>query len=208
MRDVRPLRATEGVNMTRRTFLYVGLLVLATAVTAESTVLSQTVRTHEPGLYATRISGSTRSQIEQAVSGFEPGWASTPHTMCGGHGCLFEFAKGDQFLRIEVTFMESSAEATKQLDYRLNAVALPEYRPLEGVGDEAFLVTDRGPILFRAGTAVVSVKRNHQYGVAAGNLRAARRASRGPRGSGNCLEGTGWGGPCVEGGSNSLIGGC
>ena len=133
-----------------------GIEVLATL--AQAAMHQEKVIRVERGEYASQIDENIQKRIEADLSQRDPKWAVTTlaHSSTSSHR-LLELRQGKIRVWVSMQYLSTVEDAAKDLQYRLYTISMPRFKPLKGVGEEGYVMTEKGGILLRVGRVVVSV---------------------------------------------------
>ena len=128
------------------------------AVLAQATPYQEKVFRMERGEYAGQIEENTQKSIEADLSRRDPKWEvkTLSHSSTASHR-LLELKRADIRVTVSLQYLLTVDDAAKHLQYRLHMISMPRFKPLKGVGEEGYLLTEKGPIWFRVGKVIVSV---------------------------------------------------
>lgn len=134
----------------------VGLQIVTTI--AHAAAHQEKVFRIEHGEYASQIDENTQKRIEADLRQSDSNWEvkTLAHSSTASHR-LLELSQGDLKVTVSLQYLLTADDAAKHLQYRLQTISMPRFKPLRGVGEEAYVLTEKGPIWFRVGRIVVSV---------------------------------------------------
>jgi hypothetical protein len=144
--------------------MYLG--VIATVV--NGTFAQQPIRRIEPGEYADYVDEKIQSRIETELKLSEPQWLVTTVKYSPNkdysHGSyrLLELKQGTTTVTVGITYFKSVEDAAKNIQYRWFLIQMPRFEAVKGVGDEAYSLTGKGPLLFRVQSLVVRIDSSDQ----------------------------------------------
>lgn len=84
-------------------------------------------------------------------------WTLSAHYESSPAAAYWEWKDGKRKVMVIVSYLASRDDAKRRVEYTLKGVALPKYKPIYGIGEEAYLITETGPVLFRVKSVVVDV---------------------------------------------------
>jgi hypothetical protein len=154
--DVRPLRGV--VEMRAIIVFCVAMGIQALAILAQTATYQEKVSRIERGEYASQIDENTQTRIEADLSQRDPKWGITTlaHSSTASHR-LLELRQGELRVWVSMQYLLTVEDAAKHLQYRLSTISMPRFKPLKGVGEEGYVLTEKGHIWLRVGRTVVSV---------------------------------------------------
>jgi hypothetical protein len=74
-----------------------------------------------------------------------------------GSHAAFDWKLDEETVTIFIFEGSSTEEAIKNLKFSLSTIQMPKYNPLSGLGEEAYLITSSGPIIFRRSNVMTTV---------------------------------------------------
>ena len=154
--SVRLLTAVVDMKGTIILCVVVGIQILTTI--AHAAARQEKVFRIERGEYASQIDEKIQKRIEADLRQRDYNWEVTTlaHSSTASHR-LLELRQGDLKVTVSIQYLLTVDDAAKHLQYRLQMISMPRYKPLRGVGEEGYVLTEKGPIWFRVGKIVVSV---------------------------------------------------
>jgi hypothetical protein len=113
----------------------------------------------ERGQYADQIDVDIENRIENELKLGDPQWSVTilKHSSQGGHR-LLELKQGTLRVTAGIVYLKTVGDAAKDLQFRLNTIQIPRFKKLAGLGDEGYIMTETGPLLFRVQIIVVQIE--------------------------------------------------
>src|SRR3712207_2046005 len=107
-----------------------------------------------PAAYAGRPAASSNPVVEAAIGESvrrnEPKWKLSAHYESSPGTSHWEWKDGGREVSAVGSYLASEVDAARRVKYTLSGIAVPRYRPVQGPGDEAYLMTADGTALFRA----------------------------------------------------------
>ena len=125
---------------------------------AQAAAYQEKVFRIERGEYASEIDETTQKRIEADLRQRNPNWEVTTlaHSSTASHR-LLELRQGELRVWVSMQYLLTVEDAAKHLQYRLYTISMPRFKPLKGVGEEGYVLTEKGHILLRVGRMVLSV---------------------------------------------------
>lgn len=135
-------------------------LILTSLVTAHAQLQTVPFENFEiaPGKIADTVNQSVQEKIKQEIQDNFKDWRleyvlekkeSSSATMI--------WINGEERMVVEVSYLSNAQEAARQLRFNLATIQMPRYKPLDDLGDAAYLIESDGPIMFRKDQLVIHV---------------------------------------------------
>ena len=117
----------------------------------------------ERGQYADQVDEDIENRIEADLRLGDPQWSVTilKHSSQGGHR-LLELKNGTLRVTAGILYLKSAEDAAKDLQFRLHTIQIPRFKKLTGLGDEGYMMTETGTLLFRVQLIVVQIESSDQ----------------------------------------------
>ena len=148
-----------------KTAILVALLVtFGGALGGPSVARSQEpVVSFERGQYADQVDEDIENRLEADLRLGDPQWSVTilKHSSQGGHR-LLELKNGTLRVTAAILYLKSAEDAAKDLRFRLHTIQIPRFKKLTGLGDEGYMMTETGTLLFRVQLIVVQIESSDQ----------------------------------------------
>ena len=142
--------------VTLMLYIAVGIQLLTTI--AQTAAYQEKVFRMERGEYADQIDENTQKRIEADLGQGDLKWEVTTlaHSSTASHR-LLELKQGGIRVTVSIQYLSTVDDAAKHLQYRLHMISMPRFKPIKGLGEEGYVLSEKGPIWCRVGKIVVEV---------------------------------------------------
>jgi len=128
-----------------------------------TTSFQQEVVRFERGEHPDKIDDDIENRIEAELSERNPMLAVTilKHSSQGSHRML-ELKQGTLRITAYISYLKSVVDAAKELKFLLHMIQMPRFKKLQELGDEGYMLTEHGSLLFRVKTLIVQIDSSDQ----------------------------------------------
>jgi len=114
------------------------------------------------GANASGIDDAIQSRIVHDLTRIPPTWSVQTQLASSSEAHrLLELTSAERRVVVSVSYLAGVDDAARSLRCRLMMITIPEFRPVDGIGDAAFVLT-KAHLIFRTGTMVFHVQSSDQ----------------------------------------------
>ena len=144
--------------MKRAIMFYIAVGIQLLTTIAQATAYQEKVFRMERGEYANQIDEDIQKRIEADLGQGDLKWEVTTlaHSSTASHR-LLELKQGGIRVTVSIQYLSTVDDATRHLQYRLHMISMPRFKPIKGLGEEGYVLSEKGPIWCRVGKIVLEV---------------------------------------------------